>query len=233
MHEVKLTMVPVVCVVGKSNSGKTTLLERLIPLLKGLGYTVAAIKHAPHGVDVDMAGKDSWRLAKAGSDLALAVTPTGVSCYQAFSEEPPLQELLQRLEGAYDLVLVEGYKGSVFPKVEVHRQALGPDLVCQPSELAALVTDGPARPDLRCFHPNAPDALVSFLEEAYCAPSLGAPRVSLLVNGAPVDLKPFVRAIIAQGVVGMVEALKGMKPVLHVVLNIAPARDAGAHKPSQ
>jgi len=64
-------VIPVVSIVGKSNSGKTTLLEKLIPELKRRGYRVATVKHDTHGFEIDRPGKDTWRLAQAGADAVV------------------------------------------------------------------------------------------------------------------------------------------------------------------
>ncbi|MFQ6112165.1 MAG: molybdopterin-guanine dinucleotide biosynthesis protein B, partial [Nitrospinota bacterium] len=69
-------MVPIICIVGKSEAGKTTLMESLIAELKGRGYSVATVKHDVHGVDLDQPGKDSWRYAQAGSDAVVLSSPT-------------------------------------------------------------------------------------------------------------------------------------------------------------
>jgi len=68
-------MIPIVSIVAKSSSGKTTLLEGLIAELKQRGYRLAAIKHSAHGFDLDHPGTDSWRLSQAGSDTVAIVMP--------------------------------------------------------------------------------------------------------------------------------------------------------------
>ena len=67
--------VPVVCFVGRSNSGKTTFIERVIPELVRAGYKVATVKHAGHGFDLDTEGKDSWRHKQAGSATTIITSP--------------------------------------------------------------------------------------------------------------------------------------------------------------
>lgn len=73
-------IIPIICVVGRSKSGKTTLLEKLIPELKRRGYRVATIKHHSHpGFEIDVPGKDTWRHAQAGSDHVIISAPDKVA----------------------------------------------------------------------------------------------------------------------------------------------------------
>jgi molybdopterin-guanine dinucleotide biosynthesis protein MobB len=100
---------------GHSGSGKTTLIERLLPELKAAGLSVAVVKHDAHGLDVDKPGKDSDRLFRAGADVLVHDALEGLLRFHASNLS--LRLALQRLGGSYDLVLVEGHKGSPGPKV--------------------------------------------------------------------------------------------------------------------
>ena len=140
-------MIPVVCIVGKHNSGKTTLLEKLIPCLQQRGRRVAVIKHAAHGFSLDREGSDSWRLAQTGADAVVLSGPGNAVTSCRLPDDASLPQVLGLLPVmGFDLVLVEGYKGSDYPKIEVHRTALGPDLLLAEEQLAAVVTDE------RCGH---------------------------------------------------------------------------------
>ncbi|MBI4234076.1 MAG: molybdopterin-guanine dinucleotide biosynthesis protein B [Chloroflexi bacterium] len=218
-------MLPVLCIVGKSSSGKTTFLERLIPELKQRGYRVATVKHSSHGFDLDVAGKDSWRLLKAGSDLVLLSGPTGIARFQGASRDTHLEELAAGVEG-YDLLLAEGFKGSPFPKVEVHRASLGPDLVCQEAQLAALVSDGPPPVSLRTFAPTDASGVADLLEQTYLKGKPPAEEIRLVVNGQTVSLNPFAQSVISRGLLGMVSALKGLGPVQQLTVSISRPKEA-------
>jgi len=136
-----MTVPPVVSVVGYSNVGKTTLLEKLIAELKRRGYRVATIKHDRHGFDIDRPGKDTWRHAQAGSDLVVIAAPDRVAMIARTPEELSLDEILARLPVDVDIVLTEGYKQGDKPKIEVSRAACGQRLLTPENELLGLATD--------------------------------------------------------------------------------------------
>lgn len=101
---------------GWKNSGKTTLIERLIPPLIGKGLAVAVVKHDTHGIEMDRPGKDSFRFFEAGADVVLQGPGEAVRrCHE--EETGRLRDLLDRLVPRYDLILVEGHKGTPLPKV--------------------------------------------------------------------------------------------------------------------
>ena len=113
---------PVLAVCGFKNSGKTTLLEGIIPLLRNLGLAVAVIKHDAHGVQVDHQGKDSDRLFRAGADVLLR-GPNETLVRRHPSSVTGLDEAVEMLLLQHDVVLVEGHKQTPLPKIWVH----GPD----------------------------------------------------------------------------------------------------------
>jgi len=134
-------MIPVVSVVGKSDMGKTTLLERLIPELKSRGYRVAVIKHDAHSFDIDHPGKDTWRHAKAGADVVVISSPAKIAMICKVEEEKKLDEIAAMIQDV-DLIITEGYKRGNKPKIEVFRAARGEkELLCQPEELIAVASD--------------------------------------------------------------------------------------------
>ncbi|MCK8115713.1 molybdopterin-guanine dinucleotide biosynthesis protein B [Anaerosoma tenue] len=134
--------IPVVSVVGKSDSGKTTLMERLIRALTERGYRVGSVKHHVHDFDIDVPGKDSWRHAKAGAALTLVSSPSKLGMVRQMDHEASLDELLS-LAHDVDILLTEGYRRAGEVRIEVSRRARSTELVCEASELFALVTDNP------------------------------------------------------------------------------------------
>lgn len=136
-------MPPIVSVVGRSDSGKTTFLEKLIPALKARGVRLAVVKHDSHGFEMDRPGKDTWRLRQAGADAVMISAPSQMALIRAgLPREMKLDELAELVEGAVDLVLTEGYKSGDKPKIEVSRLAVaGGELLCSQEELLAIVAD--------------------------------------------------------------------------------------------
>ncbi|HEX9014463.1 MAG TPA: molybdopterin-guanine dinucleotide biosynthesis protein B [Chloroflexota bacterium] len=138
-------MPPIVSVVGRSDSGKTTFLEKLIPALKRRGIRIAVVKHDSHGFEMDRPGKDTWRLRQAGADAVMISAPNQMALIRSgLEKEETLDQLAAMVDGAVDLVLTEGYKSGNKPKVEVSRQVImNGELLCQDDELIAVVADGP------------------------------------------------------------------------------------------
>ncbi len=132
--------IPVVSVVGKSDSGKTTLMERLIRALTERGYRVGSVKHHVHDFDIDVPGKDSWRHAKAGAEVTLVSSPSKLGMIRRMDHEASLDELLA-LAHDVDILLTEGYRRAGEVRIEVSRRARSTELVCEAAELFALVTD--------------------------------------------------------------------------------------------
>ncbi|MFN3974929.1 MAG: molybdopterin-guanine dinucleotide biosynthesis protein B [Dehalococcoidia bacterium] len=209
-------MLPVICIVGKSSSGKTTLLERLVPELRKRGWRVAVAKHAPHGADLDTAGKDSWRLAQTGAEGVFLLASNAAFALHTLSPTLSLEDLANSLPPDLDVLLTEGFKESPFPKVETHRSALGPDLLCRPEQLAGVVSDTQPLPGVRTFSWEGVPTLADFLEATYLRPAQRGERVHLVVNGQPITLNPFAAAVMGRALLGMVSALKGIGKVHHL-----------------
>jgi molybdopterin-guanine dinucleotide biosynthesis protein B len=129
------------------NSGKTTLLTRIIPLLKALGLKVAVIKHDGHDFTPDVPGTDSFRLRAAGAEAVAVYSPHRFLLTVEKAGTAP-EEFLPFWAG-FDLVLLEGGKNSPYPKIEIVRQAISSEPVSRPDTLLALCTDtGLTRPGL-------------------------------------------------------------------------------------
>ena len=130
---------------GWSGAGKTTLIVKLIPLLRADGLRVATVKRAHHGFDVDTPGKDSYahRKAGAGEVLVASAARWALIHENEAPREPDLGDLLDRLSAA-DIVLVEGFKWDRLPKVEIHRTANGKRyLYPDDRDVVAVLSDGP------------------------------------------------------------------------------------------
>jgi molybdopterin-guanine dinucleotide biosynthesis protein B len=154
----------VVHIVGKSNSGKTLLVVRLVRELRRRGYRVGTIKHASHGFDLDKRGKDSWRHFQAGSEATVVVSPRRLAMVKRTPGEPQMEEALRLAGTGCDLVLVEGYKSYPGLKIEVHRGSLGSELMTSPDGLLAVVTDGAPEVAVPVFRPRDVTAVADLVE---------------------------------------------------------------------
>lgn len=145
-------VIPMLGMAAYSGTGKTTLLCQLLPLLKARGLRVAVVKHAHHSFDTDIPGKDSYELRKAGAAQMLVASRNhwALVTETANAREPRLEEMLCHLDqSSLDLILIEGFKASAFPKIELHRPVLSHPLLCHndPS-IIAVATDAPLGVDL-------------------------------------------------------------------------------------
>jgi molybdopterin-guanine dinucleotide biosynthesis adapter protein len=159
-------MIPVVSIVGRSGTGKTTLVEKMICELKGRGYRVATIKHNRHGFQIDHEGKDSWRHKKAGAVMTVIASPHQVAVIEDIDRDYTIAELCNRYIREVDIVLSEGYKVNPHPKIEVHRKAADRELLCREEDnLIAVATDEPLAISVPCVDINDAAGLVDIIEE--------------------------------------------------------------------
>lgn len=151
---------PVVSIVAKSGTGKTTLLVKLIAELKSRGYRVGVIKHNSQQFEIDHEGKDSWRLTQAGADTMLITSAEKIAMVKQslLGVEPPLDEIIATYCGDLDILLTEGFKRSHLPKIEVHRRECGDKLLCRDtkydSALIAVASDSPLSLDVPVYDIN-------------------------------------------------------------------------------
>lgn len=203
-------MPPIVSIVGRAQSGKTTLVKKLIEELKSRGYGVATIKHAPKGMTFDETDKDSWRHIQAGSEATVVASPDRVVLIKPVAEELALDEIAPLFGEDYDIVLAEGFKQGDAPKIEVHRRAVGPPLT-NIKKLIAIVTDEPLETETRQFSLQDIKGLADLLEEGLIKPR--QERLSLYVNKALVSMGSFPKGIITNIILAMASSLKGVGKV--------------------
>ena len=156
-------MIPIISIVGKSDAGKTTLIEKLIVELKRRGYRVATIKHDAHQFEIDHPGKDSYRHFHAGADCTVIGSPAGLAMVRRLERELTLDEIAAMLSDV-DVILTEGYKREAKLRIEVSRRAHTTELISDRSELLAIAADYPIDLGVPVFDLNDAAALVDFIE---------------------------------------------------------------------
>jgi molybdopterin-guanine dinucleotide biosynthesis protein B len=168
MKEQQSSHPPIVSFVGRSNSGKTSLIEKLVPELVSLGLAVGTIKHDLHGFDIDIPGKDSWRHKQAGAKRTIISSPTKLTLIQDTDHDHTLEELAIYFRGL-DIVLTEGYMRDGKHKVEIFRPEVYSKPLCQgDKKLIALVSDVPIDLGVPRFSLGDAAGLASFIKERFC-----------------------------------------------------------------
>lgn len=212
----------IISVVGYSQSGKTTLLEKMIPLLEDKGYQVGVIKHHPQASTMDQPGKDTCRLVQAGATrvalwendrFSLTVRLEG-------EERPSLDRVVNSFFPEEEIILTEGFKKEDKPKIlvltEGKEEALRSEV--QGSILAA-VGEKPFFKDLPHFHRDDAGGLVRMIEERFLS-GRNIPRIRLLLDGERIPLNHFVQDVLTGGILGILSTLKGVKPSTTVEIRI-------------
>ena len=160
---------PILGFAAASGTGKTTLLEQLIPHLTRLGLRIGLIKHSHHDFQIDQQGKDSCRLREAGASPVLLVSPYRRAIITELNgqQEPDLNMELKFIDQAnLDLLLVEGFKNEAFPKIELHRSSLQqPLLYPNDGNIIAIASDTPLETPayLTQLDLNRVDAIADFI----------------------------------------------------------------------
>jgi len=159
-------MPPIICIVGRSQSGKTTLIEKLIPALKRRGYRVGTIKHSHHIFDFDKTGKDSWRHKDAGAETVIIASPGKIAMVK--NDHQGTLDSMQNFFDDMDLVITEGYKKEKKPKIEVVRSARHlKALLKNDPHLVAVVSDVDLSMDVPVFGMEDIDQLADFITRKF------------------------------------------------------------------
>jgi molybdopterin-guanine dinucleotide biosynthesis protein B len=154
--------------VGGSNSGKTTLIEKLISVFVRQGYNIGTIKHVMHHMAFDREGKDSMRHARAGAATVMVDSDQQIAIFKTiaspFSKKGRLGNYVDQYFSDMDFVLAEGYKKEDIPKIEVYRKAGKSDPVClNDPNLAAMVTDAQINIHVPVFGLEQAESIVNFI----------------------------------------------------------------------
>jgi molybdopterin-guanine dinucleotide biosynthesis protein B len=195
----------IISIVGKSEAGKTTLLEKLIGELKRRGHKVAIVKHSHHADDLDTQKKDTWRFTRAGSELSAINSLDNLAIYRHMDYYFDPQEISHFVLWDYDIILTEGFKGSSYPKIEVHRREQGQELVTDPAQLLAVVTDEKLDVKVPQFTHDDIAGIVSLIEKTM-AERQEENDIDLVVNGVYVPINSSLKYLLARTVAAMIPA---------------------------
>jgi molybdopterin-guanine dinucleotide biosynthesis protein MobB len=159
--------IPIVSIVGKSDSGKTTLICGILPELKRRGYRVATIKHDVHGFDIDKPGKDTWKHAQAGADIVIISSPQKVAMIEKVNEELTMDQVIAKIDNV-DLILTEGYKRNNKPKIEIFRSTVHDKPLCTADDnLLAFASDINPGLGVPVYSINDYSGLAEFIEKTF------------------------------------------------------------------
>jgi molybdopterin-guanine dinucleotide biosynthesis protein B len=136
------TKIPLISIVGTSKTGKTTFIEKLIPVIKGKGLKVATIKHHHLDFEIDRDGKDTYRHKKAGSSTVVLSSPHKIALVRDVEREVSLRDIVSRYIEDADIIITEGYKKEDTPKIEIYRHINKVSPLClHDKTILAVVTD--------------------------------------------------------------------------------------------
>ena len=217
-------MIPIISVVGKSDIGKTTLIEKLLPELTRRGYRIATVKHDIHGFEVDREGKDSWRHKQAGAHTVVISSPQKVALIRDVEKDLTLEEIREKFIQDVDLILSEGYKKDTQPKIEVFRKGKYKELLCTKEDnLIAIASDQTFDIGVSCFFLDDVKGLADFIEKKFLTQN-ERKEVTLKVNGKTIPLNPFVKGFLSATVKGMLTSLKGCDSPTQIEIRIEEAK---------
>jgi molybdopterin-guanine dinucleotide biosynthesis protein B len=209
----------IISIVGKSSSGKTTLLEKLIAELKKRGYKVAIVKHSHHKDDLDTAAKDTWRFTKAGSELSAINSLDHLAIYRRMDNYFDPQDISNFVLWDFDILLTEGFKGSNYPKIEIHRNEQGQELLTDPKLLLAVVTDKPLGVDVPQLSHDDVAGIADIIEKTIISQN-NENDLELVINGTHTPISPSLKDLLTRTLSAMIPGLQNNGEVknLHISL---------------
>jgi len=214
-------MPAVLSIVGKSQVGKTTFLEKLIPELNRRGYRVGTLKHDAHDhFEIDHEGKDTWRHRKAGARAVAISSASRIALTKTVETEMDIDAVVAAYFSSEDLVLTEGYKSGNKAKIEICRKALQSEALCSKADrLLAVVSDFSVKLDVPRFELDDVSGVADFIEERFPKKADG-PKVVLKLDGKKVPMKTFVQEFVMGGILGMLSTLRGYENPRQIDISI-------------
>jgi len=198
-----------VSVEGDSGAGKTTLIEKLLNELSRRKYIVAAVKHCPHGFDLDVKGKDSWRFAEAGAKGVFLTSPGRIGLIEDTEHIPTLKNIAESYFSNFDIVFGEGFgKEKGVEKILVFRKGVSERVPYPQDDILALVSDFEVEVEKPIFKPDDVSGIADFIEQLLAQESRVESSVTLLINKKPVPLNAFVQSVFKNVILGVVATLR-------------------------
>lgn len=216
-------MIPILSIVGKSDAGKTFLVERLVGTLTPRGYRIATVKHDVHGFDVDREGKDSWRHKQAGASTVVISSPAKIAVIHDVTAELTLAQIRNDWIRDADLILTEGYKRAGYPKIEVSLFGASDALLCtEDDRLCAVVSDRDFPVKVPRFGAEEMERLGDWIEARFLARPRRE-RVEIRLAGRPVPLPTLLQAQVRETLNGLLTALDEWNPTDRVEVILSDA----------
>ena len=216
----------VLSIVGKSKVGKTTFLEKLIPEIKGRGYSVGTLKHDAHDhFEIDHEGKDTWRHREAGAQTVAISSPSRFALTKVTETELDIDTIIATYFSKEDLILTEGYKGGNKAKIEICRKELQSEPLCSTADrLLAVVSDFSVSLDVPHFELEDISGIADFIEDRFLRKTT-APGMVLRLDGKKLPMKSFVQEFVMGGILGMIATLRGFENPSQVDISIRLKKD--------
>ena len=213
----------IVSIVGYKKSGKTTLIEQMIPLLKSKGVPFGILKYTGEGLPEERKGRDTAKFRAAGAETVGLCEDDHFSLFKAGGHPAlPLDRLAAFFFPEADLVLTEGFKKQGFPKIALLSEGQEENLLAEiQGVVLATVGPKPFREDLPHFQPGEAERIVEMLEKRFLK-ERHEPRIRVWLDGKRIPMKDFVQDIIIQGIMGMLGTLRGFIPAGRVDINLSP-----------
>jgi molybdopterin-guanine dinucleotide biosynthesis adapter protein len=160
--------IPVISIVGRAKTGKTTFIEKLIHLLIDRGIKIGVIKHHHHDFDFDIPGKDTYRHKKAGAGTVILSSPGKIAMVKDTEKDLSIEEIVSTYIDDVDLLITEGYKKEDMPKIEVYPRKEDLEPVCiNDRHLVAIITDVPFPSHVPVFQRDDIESVANFITSRF------------------------------------------------------------------
>lgn len=198
-------MQPIISIVGPSDSGKTTLVEKIVKKLNQKGYRVGVLKHTHAVIKADQRGTDTDRFSRAGAKVSSICDDRLLVRFEDVMKASP-RYIAGVLARDLDLLIIEGYKKEHFPKLLLSDELAAVNLT---GVIGTIGKNAPSQGKVRHFKPSNINEIVRWLESDFILPGRKGRQVVVEIDGKRLPMKDFVADIISQTIRGLLGSLKG------------------------